>query len=119
MSKASLFLLNLNLISLLIFIYHKAHVFKSASGCAAFLANYDTTYSVRVTFGNMPYDLPPWSISILPDCRTERFNSAKVRKRILGYTIIGDHLRCWLAFGNRNPLPVSMVSYVIGSGVHM
>ncbi|KAI5664695.1 hypothetical protein M9H77_24018 [Catharanthus roseus] len=57
----------------------EAHVFKSKSGaCAAFLSNYDPTYSVRVMYQNLPYDLPPWSVSILPDCKTVVFNTAKV-----------------------------------------
>ncbi|KAL3535619.1 hypothetical protein ACH5RR_004080 [Cinchona calisaya] len=57
----------------------EAHVFKSKSGaCAAFLSNYDPTYQVRVSFQNLPYDLPPWSISILPDCKTVVYNTAKV-----------------------------------------
>ncbi|KAL9253007.1 Beta-galactosidase 12-like protein [Drosera capensis] len=57
----------------------EAHVFHSSSGaCAAFLANYDTKWSVKVNFGGGQYDLPPWSISILPDCKKEVFNTAKV-----------------------------------------
>ncbi|KAF8036358.1 hypothetical protein BT93_C2160 [Corymbia citriodora subsp. variegata] len=56
----------------------EAHVFKAGSGCAAFLANYDTKYSVKVNFGNGQYDLPPWSISILPDCKTAVYNTARV-----------------------------------------
>ncbi|CAA2982995.1 beta-galactosidase 3 [Olea europaea subsp. europaea] len=57
----------------------QAHVYSSESGgCAAFLANYDTKSSVRVLFNNMHYNLPPWSISILPDCRNVVFNTAKV-----------------------------------------
>ncbi|OMO67301.1 hypothetical protein CCACVL1_20626 [Corchorus capsularis] len=57
----------------------EAHVFRSKSGaCAAFLANYDTKYSVKVTFGNAQYDLPRWSISILPDCKTAVFNTARI-----------------------------------------
>ncbi|EEF48062.1 beta-galactosidase, putative [Ricinus communis] len=56
----------------------EAHVFQSKSSCAAFLANYDTKYSVKVTFGNGQYDLPPWSISILPDCKTAVFNTARL-----------------------------------------
>ncbi|XP_017983039.1 PREDICTED: beta-galactosidase [Theobroma cacao] len=57
----------------------EAHVFKAKSGaCAAFLANYDTKYSVKVTFGNVQYDLPAWSISILPDCKTAVFNTARL-----------------------------------------
>ncbi|KAF8036359.1 hypothetical protein BT93_C2161 [Corymbia citriodora subsp. variegata] len=56
----------------------EARVFKAGSGCAAFLANYDTKYSVKVNFGNGQYDLPPWSISILPDCKTAVYNTARV-----------------------------------------
>ncbi|KAL0282594.1 UNVERIFIED_CONTAM: Beta-galactosidase 3 [Sesamum angustifolium] len=57
----------------------QAHVYSSESGdCAAFLSNYDTKSAVRVMFNNMHYNLPPWSISILPDCRNAIFNTAKV-----------------------------------------
>ncbi|XAR73229.1 Beta-galactosidase [Bertholletia excelsa] len=48
------------------------------SACAAFLANYDTISLVTVTFQNMNYDLPPWSVSILLDCKTVVFNTARV-----------------------------------------
>ncbi|KAL0338957.1 UNVERIFIED_CONTAM: Beta-galactosidase [Sesamum angustifolium] len=57
----------------------EVHVFRSKSGaCAAFLSNYDQTYSTKLTFRNMQYDLPPWSISILPDCKTEVYNTARI-----------------------------------------
>ncbi|XP_020223796.1 beta-galactosidase [Cajanus cajan] len=56
----------------------EAHVFSTFGACVAFLANYDTKSWARVTFGNGQYDLPPWSISILPDCKTVVFNTAKV-----------------------------------------
>ncbi|XP_022867803.1 beta-galactosidase-like [Olea europaea var. sylvestris] len=57
----------------------EVHVFRSKSGaCAAFLSNYDPTYSTKLMFQNHPYDLPAWSISILPDCKTEVYNTAKV-----------------------------------------
>ncbi|MED6118383.1 Beta-galactosidase 3 [Stylosanthes scabra] len=60
--------------------YQQAHVFSSGNGvCAAFLANYHAQSSATVVFNNKNYDLPPWSISILPDCRTDVFNTAKVR----------------------------------------
>ncbi|PKI35189.1 hypothetical protein CRG98_044464 [Punica granatum] len=59
--------------------YQQAHVFSPKNGvCSAFLANYHMKSSARVTFNNMHYNLPPWSISILPDCRNEVFNTAKV-----------------------------------------
>ncbi|KAG7541430.1 Galactose-binding-like domain superfamily [Arabidopsis thaliana x Arabidopsis arenosa] len=57
----------------------EAHVFKSQSSCAAFLSNYNTSSAARVSFGGSTYDLPPWSVSILPDCKTEYYNTAKVR----------------------------------------
>ncbi|KAI8533039.1 hypothetical protein RHMOL_Rhmol11G0265200 [Rhododendron molle] len=59
--------------------YEQAHVFSSKSGdCAAFLSNYHMQTAARVRFNNMYYDLPPWSISILPNCKNVAFNTAKV-----------------------------------------
>ncbi|KAK7309321.1 hypothetical protein RJT34_05949 [Clitoria ternatea] len=59
--------------------FQQASVYSTKSGdCAAFLSNYDTKSSVRVMFNNMHYNLPPWSVSILPDCRNVVFNTAKV-----------------------------------------
>ncbi|XVF39293.1 hypothetical protein PTKIN_Ptkin01aG0023100 [Pterospermum kingtungense] len=46
--------------------------------CAAFLVNNDTRKNVVVTFLDSSYELPPKSISILPDCKTVAFNTAKV-----------------------------------------
>ncbi|KAA8523243.1 hypothetical protein F0562_009666 [Nyssa sinensis] len=58
----------------------EAHVFKSESGpCAAFLSNYDPESSAKVTFENVQYDLPPWSVSILPDCKNVVFNTARIK----------------------------------------
>ncbi|KAL6213659.1 hypothetical protein ACLB2K_013105 [Fragaria x ananassa] len=59
--------------------YEQAHVFSSKSGgCAAFLSNYNTKSAARVTFNKMNYHLPPWSISILPDCKKVVYNTAQV-----------------------------------------
>ncbi|KAL3505338.1 hypothetical protein ACH5RR_035179 [Cinchona calisaya] len=59
--------------------FQEAHVFSSAKGnCAAFLANYDSNSAARVMFNNMHYNLPPWSISILPNCKNVVFNTANV-----------------------------------------
>ncbi|KAI8014194.1 ABC transporter D family member 1 [Camellia lanceoleosa] len=58
--------------------FQQAHVFTWFGDCAAFLSNYDTKSVTRVMFNNMHYNLPPWSISILPDCRNVVFNTAKV-----------------------------------------
>ncbi|XP_058756150.1 beta-galactosidase-like [Vicia villosa] len=57
----------------------EVHVFKPKAGdCVAFLGNYDTKSSATIKFGNGDYELPPWSITILPDCKTAAFNTAKV-----------------------------------------
>lgn len=62
-----------------IFIVLQAHVFSSQPGvCVAFLANYNPNSFARIMFNNMHYNLPPWSISILPDCRNVVFNTAMV-----------------------------------------
>ncbi|XWS25831.1 hypothetical protein CRYUN_Cryun27aG0100900 [Craigia yunnanensis] len=59
--------------------YQQAHVFSSRQGsCAAFLSNYHTKSAARVMFNKRHYNLPPWSISILPDCRNMVFNTAIV-----------------------------------------
>ncbi|RZC00781.1 beta-galactosidase 1-like [Glycine soja] len=59
--------------------YEEAHVFRSKSGaCAAFLANYNPQSYATVAFGNQRYNLPPWSISILPNCKHTVYNTARV-----------------------------------------
>lgn len=75
-----------------VFTYIQAHVyganafseglnstqFGSQSGCSAFLANIDEHNSASVKFLGQSYTLPPWSVSILPDCKNTVFNTAKV-----------------------------------------
>ncbi|XP_048613616.1 beta-galactosidase 1-like [Brassica napus] len=59
--------------------YQEAHVYKSKSGaCSAFLANYNPRSYAKVSFGSNHYNLPPWSISILPDCKNTVYNTARV-----------------------------------------
>ncbi|KAB2077077.1 hypothetical protein ES319_A06G079200v1 [Gossypium barbadense] len=83
----------------------EGHVFKSKSGaCAAFLANYDTKYSVKVTFGSAHYELPSWSITILPDCKTAVFNTARLgaqsseKKMVLANTAFS-----WQSYNEESP----------------
>lgn len=59
--------------------YQEAHVFSSGPVCAAFLSNSNSKSAASVTFRSRHYNLPPWSISILPDCKNEVFNTAKVK----------------------------------------
>ena len=51
----------------------------NGSSCSAFLANIDERKTVSVKFLGQLYTLLPWSVSILPDCWTTVFNTAKVR----------------------------------------
>ncbi|GMN62892.1 hypothetical protein TIFTF001_031971 [Ficus carica] len=53
-------------------------IYRSESRCSAFLANIDEHSSAAVTFLGEKYTLPPWSVSILPDCKNTVFNTAKV-----------------------------------------
>ncbi|TYI59902.1 hypothetical protein E1A91_D10G068300v1 [Gossypium mustelinum] len=63
--------------------YQEAHVFKyKAGGCAAFLANYNPRDYATVSFRNNHYNLPPWSISILPDCKNTVYNTARIGAQI-------------------------------------
>ncbi|XP_047335148.1 beta-galactosidase 9 [Impatiens glandulifera] len=50
--------------------------------CAAFLANIDEHKAASVSLFGRTYTLPPWSVSILPDCRNTAFNTAKVGAQI-------------------------------------
>ncbi|KVH92926.1 D-galactoside/L-rhamnose binding SUEL lectin domain-containing protein, partial [Cynara cardunculus var. scolymus] len=59
--------------------YQKAYVYKyKAGGCAAFLSNNNRAAYATVNFRNQRYNLPPWSISILPDCKNTVYNTARV-----------------------------------------
>ncbi|AQK48887.1 Beta-galactosidase 5 [Zea mays] len=67
-----------------------AHVFQSPSGCAAFLANYNSNSYANVVFNNEQYSLPHWSISILPDCKNVVFNSVTVGVQTSQMQMCGD-----------------------------
>ncbi|KAI7732050.1 hypothetical protein M8C21_022941 [Ambrosia artemisiifolia] len=56
----------------------EATVYKTSSTCAAFLANVDTENHITVDFNGNSYNLPAWSVSILPDCKNVVFNTAKI-----------------------------------------
>ncbi|XP_073295931.1 beta-galactosidase 3-like isoform X1 [Primulina huaijiensis] len=80
----------------------QAHVFCPGGGkCAAFLSNFDTKSTVKVMFNNIHYDLPPWSISILPDCRNVVFNAAKVGAQTSRVQMLPTNTRfhSWEMFG--------------------
>ncbi|KAL8516052.1 hypothetical protein ACS0TY_014649 [Phlomoides rotata] len=57
----------------------EATVYKTELGlCAAFLANVGNQSDATVKFNGNSYQLPAWSVSILPDCKTVAVNTAKI-----------------------------------------
>ncbi|XP_068309481.1 beta-galactosidase 8-like [Pyrus communis] len=56
----------------------EATVYQTGSACAAFLSNSDTKSDATVTFNGNSYQLPAWSVSILPDCKNVALNTAKI-----------------------------------------
>ncbi|KAF2297306.1 hypothetical protein GH714_021017 [Hevea brasiliensis] len=71
----------------------QAYVFTGQAGeCAAFLVNSDTENSASVQFQNASYDLPPKSISILPDCKNAAFNTAKVSTQYTTRSMVRNSL---------------------------
>lgn len=61
----------------------------STGACAAFLASWGTDDST-VLFQGQSYDLPAWSVSILPDCKSVVFNTAKVNNSHLFFPILNE-----------------------------
>ncbi|XP_019193365.1 PREDICTED: beta-galactosidase-like [Ipomoea nil] len=85
--------------------YQEARVFKSKSGaCAAFLANHDQHSFGKVAFGDMHYHLPPWSISILPDCKNTVYNTARVGAQTTQMTMTSvDQGFSWQSYNEETP----------------
>ncbi|GMI76142.1 beta-galactosidase 15 [Hibiscus trionum] len=55
-----------------------ATIYQTNDKPSCFLSNTNTTTDATVNFGGINYFIPAWSISILPDCREEAYNTAKV-----------------------------------------
>ncbi|XP_027357220.1 beta-galactosidase 15-like [Abrus precatorius] len=55
-----------------------ATVFSYAGKSVCFLGNANSTNDATINFQNNQYIVPAWSVSILPDCNTEVYNTAKV-----------------------------------------
>ncbi|XP_020203058.1 beta-galactosidase 15 [Cajanus cajan] len=56
----------------------KATIYATKDSSSCFLTNTNTTSDATVTFRGNKYNVPAWSVSLLPDCRTEEYNTAKV-----------------------------------------
>lgn len=56
----------------------KASVYSYQGKSVCFLGNANTSDAFTVEFENTNYTVPAWSVTILPDCFTEAYNTAKV-----------------------------------------
>ncbi|KAL9162131.1 hypothetical protein ABFS82_07G069100 [Erythranthe guttata] len=83
----------------------EAYVYSdNGSKCSAFLANIDEHNSVTVNFRKHAYTLPPWSVSILPDCKNVAFNTAKIGAQTSVKTVGLD------AASYLNPAPLKLMA---------
>ncbi|KAK3034526.1 hypothetical protein RJ639_032515 [Escallonia herrerae] len=55
-----------------------ATVYQTDEGSSCFFSNANTTTDATLSFQGSEYIVPAWSVSILPDCKTEVYNTAKV-----------------------------------------
>ena len=60
----------------------KATVYATNGSSSCFLSNTNTTTDATLTFRGNKYTIPAWSVSLLPDCHHEEYNTAKVRQNI-------------------------------------
>ncbi|KAF6990304.1 hypothetical protein CFC21_007509 [Triticum aestivum] len=93
----------------------EAHIFKTELKCAAFLVNFDKHQSPTVVFRNTSFQLAPKSISILSECRTVVFETAKVNAQYGSRTAkvvesLND-IHTWKAFKEPIPEDISKAVY--------
>ncbi|KAL0402362.1 UNVERIFIED_CONTAM: Beta-galactosidase 15 [Sesamum latifolium] len=55
-----------------------ATIYSTNDQQTCFFGNANTTTDATVTYQGVKYTVPAWSVSILPDCKNEVFNTAKV-----------------------------------------
>ncbi|KAJ7946663.1 Beta-galactosidase [Quillaja saponaria] len=55
-----------------------ATIYATNETSSCFLGNANTTTDATITFQGTQYSIPAWSVSILPDCKNEAYNTAKV-----------------------------------------
>ncbi|KAG6539272.1 hypothetical protein ZIOFF_004434 [Zingiber officinale] len=66
-----------------------------SGGCVAFLANVDVQEDKLITFRNVTYIIPPWSVSILPDCKNVVFNTAMVKSQTSVVEMVLENLKVY------------------------
>ncbi|XAR51103.1 Beta-galactosidase [Bertholletia excelsa] len=53
-------------------------IYATPETSSCFIGNANTTTDATVTFQGSGYSVPAWSVSILPDCKNDAYNTAKV-----------------------------------------
>ncbi|XP_024362300.1 beta-galactosidase 9 [Physcomitrium patens] len=96
----------------------EAHVYSGRGQCAAFLANIDSWKIATVQFKGKAYVLPPWSVSILPDCKNVVFNTAQVgaQTTLTRMTIVRSKLEGEVVMPS-NMLRKHAPESIVGSGL--
>ncbi|KAF6984828.1 hypothetical protein CFC21_002778 [Triticum aestivum] len=93
----------------------EAHIFETELKCVAFLVNFDKHQSPTVVFRNMSFQLAPKSISILSECRTVVFETAKVTAQYGSRTAKAvestNDIHRWKAFKEPIPEDISKAAY--------
>ncbi|KAG5062389.1 hypothetical protein AAZX31_02G067000 [Glycine max] len=68
-----------------------ATIFSYAGQSVCFLGNAHPSMDANINFQNTQYTIPAWSVSILPDCYTEVYNTAKVNAQTSIMTINNEN----------------------------
>ncbi|CAN6882349.1 unnamed protein product [Brassica oleracea] len=55
-----------------------ATIYKTEGGSSCFFGNVNESSDATINFQGETYVVPTWSVSILPDCKTEVYNTAKI-----------------------------------------
>ena len=60
----------------------KATMYTYNGNSSCFFSNVDASSDANVTFHGKQYNIPAWSVSILPDCINEVYNTAKINNQV-------------------------------------
>ncbi|XP_010518958.1 PREDICTED: beta-galactosidase 15-like [Tarenaya hassleriana] len=55
-----------------------ATIYATEEGSSCFLGNANSSSDATINFQGTEYTVPAWSVTVLPDCKTEAYNTAKV-----------------------------------------
>lgn len=59
----------------------QANIYSTEDKQSCFFSNEDSSSEHIINYQGVNYTIPAWSVSILPDCKNEVYNTAKVKKK--------------------------------------